>query len=253
MSPLGYHGTIAHIDLPLATTRLETPDEIFWRRYAGSGLLGTYLLLRDTPPGVDPLSGENLLVLASSVMTGHPFVGLARFTVTAKSPLSGGIGEARCEGRFGIALKGSGVDALALHGAATRPSVVVIEGGQVCIDDATDLWGLTVNETVDRLERRYGSGVSTAVAGPAAERGVRFASIVAERTHQAARTGLGAVMAAKRVKAVVIACGHHPPVADLATCQRLTDEDRRRVPINPLTRWQHEPPGFSAWIHTHGT
>ncbi len=253
MSPLGYNGTIAHVDLGSGMTRIETPDEIFWRRYAGSGLLGTYLLLRDTPPGVDPLSGENLLVLASSVMTGHPFVGLARFTVTAKSPLSGGIGEARCEGRFGIALKGSGVDALALHGASARPCVVIVERGQVRLDDATDLWGLTVNETVDQLERRYGAGIATAVAGPAAEQGVRFASIVTERTHQAARTGLGAVMGAKRVKAVVIAGDDHPPVADLATCQRLTEEDRRRVPINPLTRWQYEPPGFSAWIHTHGT
>ena len=136
MSPLGYHGTIAHVALGSGATRIEKPDEIFWRRYAGSGLLGTYLLLRDTPREVDPLSGENLLVLASSVMAGHPFVGLARFTVTAKSPQSGGIGEARCEGRFGIALKGSGVDALALHGASPKPVVVVIEQGRVRLDAA---------------------------------------------------------------------------------------------------------------------
>ena len=68
-----------------------------------------------------------------------------------------------------------------------------------------DLWGLPVNETVDRLESRYGTGVATAVVGPAGERGVRFASIIAERTHQAARTGMGAVLGAKRVKAVIIA------------------------------------------------
>ena len=116
MSPLGYNGIIAHVDLGSGSTRFERPDEIFWRRYAGSGLLGTYLLLRQTTPGIDPLSAGNLLVLASSVIAGHPFVGLARFTVTAKSPQSGGIGEARCEGRFGIALKGSGLDALALYG-----------------------------------------------------------------------------------------------------------------------------------------
>src|SRR5262249_9166951 len=134
-----------------------------------------------------------------------------------------------------------------------RPCVVIVAGGQVRLDDATDLWGSTVDETVDQLERRYGTGIATAVAGPAAEQGVRFASIVAERTHQAARTGMGAVMAANRVKAVVIAGDERPSVADLATCQRLTEEDRRRVPINPLTRWQFEPPGFSAWIHTHGT
>jgi aldehyde:ferredoxin oxidoreductase len=253
MSPLGYHGTIAHVDLGSGSTRFETPNELFWRRYAGSGLLGTPLLLRDTPPGVDPLSGDNLLVLASSVVTGYPFVGLARFTVTAKSPQSGGIGEARCEGRFGIALKGSGVDALALHGSTPSPRVVVIEEGRIRLDDAADLWGLPVNETVDRLEHRYGARIATAVVGPAGERAVRFASIVAERTHQAARTGLGAVMGAKRVKAIVIASEEPPLVADLATCQRLTEEDRRRVPLNPLTRWQWEPPGFSAWVHTHGT
>jgi aldehyde:ferredoxin oxidoreductase len=183
MSPLGYHGTIAHVDLGSGSTRFETPNELFWRRYAGSGLLGTHLLLRDTPPGVDPLSGDNLLVLASSVVTGYPFVGLARFTVTAKSPQSGGIGEARCEGRFGIALKGSGVDALALHGSTPSPRVVVIEEGRIRLDDAADLWGLPVNETVDRLEHRYGARIATAVVGPAGERAVRFASIVAERTH----------------------------------------------------------------------
>lgn len=253
MSPLGYHGTIAHVDLASGATRIEAPDELFWRRYAGSGLLGTYLLLRDTAPGVDPLSGDNLLVLASSVMTGHPFVGLARFSVTAKSPQSGGIGEARCEGRFGIALKGSGVDALALHGAAPAPQIVVVEEATIRLENVAELWRLPVNETVDCLERRFGAGVATAVIGPAGERGVRFSSIVAERTHQAARTGMGAVMGAKRIKAVVIVGEQRPPVADLETCQRLTAEDRRRVPLNPLTRWQSEPPGFSAWVHTHGT
>ena len=253
MSPLGYHGRIAHLDLGSGEVRLEDRDEIFWRRYAGSGLLGAYLLLRDTPPQVDPLSGENLLVFASSVIAGHPYVGLARFTVVGKSPQSGGMGEARCEGRFGIALKGSGMDALALHGAAPRPVVVVIEAGTMRLDPANDLWGLTTNDCVDRLEQRYGPEIATAVIGPAGEHGVRFASIVAERTHQAARTGLGAVMGAKQVKAVVVIDGNQPPVADASLCQQLTEADRRRVPINPLTRWQYDPPGFSAWVHTHGT
>ena len=84
MSPLGYDGIIAHVISALDRPLERRPDEIFRRRYAGSGLLGTYLLLRQTTPGIDPLSAGNLLVLASSGIAGHPFVGLARFTVTAK-------------------------------------------------------------------------------------------------------------------------------------------------------------------------
>jgi aldehyde:ferredoxin oxidoreductase len=201
---------------------------------------------------VDAFDPANLLILTSSVVAGHPYAGLARYTAAAKSPLTGGIGETRCEGPFGIALKGSGVDSLVFHGAAERPSVVVVENGQVTFHDASHLWGQPVSQTVDALEAQFGPDIHTAVIGPAGERLVRFASIVSERSYQAARMGMGAVMGSKHLKGIVIRGDHHPPIADPSTCAQITEGYRAKMRGNSLTRWQLEPPGFSAWVHLHG-
>ena len=107
-----YHNRVLHVDLSSGRTWVEEPQGEFFRLYAGGGLLATVHLLRETPPGIDPLGPENLLIFASSVVAGHPAPGLPRFAVAAKSPLTGGIGEARAEGPWGIALKASGVDTI---------------------------------------------------------------------------------------------------------------------------------------------
>lgn len=248
----GYHGNILHIDLTAQHAWLETPDETFWRIYGGGGLLATYYLLRDTKPGLDAFDPANLLILTSSVVAGHPYAGLARFTAAAKSPLTGGIGETRAEGPFGQALKGSGADAIIVHGAATTPTTVLVENGAVTFHAAGDLWGKTVGQTVDDLEARFGDAIHTVVIGPAGENLVRFASLVTDRTYQAARHGMGAVMGSKRLKALVIRGEQLPPVADPATCAALTADYAAKMRDNSLTRWQLEPPGFSAWVHLHG-
>ena len=252
MQTFGYHGKVLHVDLARRASWIEEPPANFWRIYGGGGLLAAYFLLRDCPRGIDAFDPANLLILTSSVVAGHPYAGLARFTAAAKSPLTGGIGETRCEGPFGHALKGSGVDALIFHGAAERPTVIRIEAGRAHFDDAGDLWGRPVSQCVDALEARFGADIHTAVIGPAGENRVRFASIVSDRTYQAARMGMGAVMGAKRLKAVVISGDTHPPVADPATCAAITERYRERMTENSLTRWQLEPPGFSAWVHLHG-
>jgi aldehyde:ferredoxin oxidoreductase len=248
----GYHGKILHIDLTTQHAWLETPDETFWRIYGGGGLLATYYLLRETPPGLDAFAPDNLLILTSSVVAGHPYAGLARFTAAAKSPLTGGIGETRAEGPFGKALKGSGADEIIVRGVAATPTTVLVENGVVTFHAAADLWGKTVGQTVDALETRFGNTIHTAVIGPAGEKLVRFASIVSDRTYQAARHGLGAVMGSKQLKAIVIRGEQLPPVADPATCDALTADYAAKMRANSLTRWQLEPPGFSAWVHLHG-
>jgi aldehyde:ferredoxin oxidoreductase len=210
--PRGYTGNILWVDLTHRAATLEARDEVFWRRYAGGGLLATRLLLEKTPAGIDPFGPENLLVFASSVVAGHPAAGLARFTTAAKSPLTGGIGETRTEGPWGIALKGCGADAVVFTGRAEQPTVVAIEAGRAVFYDATDLWGLEVGPTTDALEARLGAGIHVAAIGPAGERGVRFASIVTDRAYQASRMGMGAVMGAKRLKAVVLREGARPAV-----------------------------------------
>lgn len=252
MTRYGYHGKILHIDLRARRAWIEEPDELFWRIYGGGGLLATYYLLRGCPPGVNAFDPANLLILTSSVIAGHPYASLARFTAASKSPLTSAIGETRCEGPFGIALKGSGVDTLIFHGAAEQATSIVIENGGLEFRDAQSLWGLPVSKTVDALEKEMGSDIHTAVIGPAGENLVRFASIVTERSYQAARMGIGAVMGSKLLKAIVIRKDHHPPVANPARCTELTEGYRRRMLENSVTRWQLDPPGFSAWVHNYG-
>ncbi len=248
MIATGYNGSILHIDLAARRTWVETPDENFWRIYAGGGLLATALLLRDTPAGLDAFDPRNLLIFTSSVVAGHPFAGLARFTVASKSPLTGGIGEARVEGPFGMALKRSGYDTIVLHGAAGSPTIVEIDDGRVVFRDAGSLWGAPVSVCADAL----GAGAHTAIIGPAGENRVRFASVVTDRCYQAARMGMGAVMGSKLLKALVIRGGKTVAVADAAACERLTRGFEAGIRDNPLATWQLEVPGFSAWVHTHG-
>lgn len=250
--PYGYTGKILHVDLATRTGRVEEPDEAVWRRFGGGGLLGTKLLWEHLPAGSDALDPANPLIFLSSVVAGQPYPGLARFTVVAKSPLTGGVGETRCEGPWGWALKGCGADVLLLHGAASTPTVLLVEDGAVAFIPAADLWGLEVGPTTDRLEDAFGRDIHVAAIGPAGERRVRFASIVTDRCHNAFRHGLGAVMGAKGVKAVVLRGDARPPVADPAACAATADSYAARMPANDLTRWQLEPPGFAAWVHTHG-
>lgn len=248
----GYHGKILHVDLSNRSTAVEEPGDVFYRLYAGCGLLSTYYLLKETPPRIDAYNPANRLVFASSVMAGYPAAGLPRYTVCAKSPLTQGIGEARAEGPFGIALKRSGYDAIIFSGQANTPVSLVIDGGEVRFLDAEPLWGKTVGEATDILEQQFGADISIAAIGPAGENRVRFASVVNDRTHQAQRMGMGGVMGSKNLKAVVLRGGTLPPLARPDVVESLTADFGRRIEGNSLSTWQKVPPGFAVWIHTHG-
>jgi len=249
-SDCGYNGKVLHIDLTTQACRQETPAEEFYRLYAGGGLLGTFFLLTETKSNLDPLSPENFLIFTSSVIAGLPAVGLARFSVLSKSPLSGGIGETRCEGPWGSALKASGFDALLIKGKSERPVYVMVENGEVRFQPAQGLWGKDTAETTQELERRHGRDIHVASIGPAGERLVRYASIVTDRFYQAMRMGMGAVMGSKNLKAVVLAGGQLPPAADPKVLEEITTLNRSRLDKNDLTRWQKNPPGFAAWVDT---
>ena len=252
MSRYGFHGRLLHVDLGRETSWVEEPPDLQYRITGGAGVLAARLLLERTPPGIDPLGPENLLIFANSAVSGYPLAGLVRHVVCAKSPLTGGIGETRVEGPWGIALKRTGYDALVFHGAADRPTGLLIEDGAVTFFDAAAQWGLTTDKATDDLESRFGSDAQIAVIGPAGENRVRFASIVSGRTHQAQRLGMGAVMGAKRLKAIVLKGGAAPPVADEATCQRISAQFAAAIPDNILASWQKERPGFAVWVHDHG-
>src|SRR4030043_1188004 len=111
--PYGYNGKILRVDLTTGAIRVEELGEIVYRTYLGGGGLASYYLLRELKPGIDPLSADNILIFASSVISGAPIAGMVRFTVAAKSPLTGAYGEAEAGGVGGPGLKFSGLGAAA--------------------------------------------------------------------------------------------------------------------------------------------
>ncbi|MGZ4620807.1 MAG: aldehyde ferredoxin oxidoreductase family protein [Mycobacteriaceae bacterium] len=240
-------GLVLTVDLSTGEVLVEQtpPDER--RRYAGGGLMGVRRLLIDTPPGLDPFAPDALVTFWSSVVAGHPAVGLPRCAVVAKSPLTGGIGEARVTGPFGLGLRAAGFDGIVVRGRAEVPAYLLVRDGSARVVDAPELWGADTGLVTDMLKNRHGEQARVAAIGPAGERLVRFAGIVAERTHPAARMGLGAVMGAKQLKAVVIVPSAPPAPHDPGELAEITAAYAARMSSNPMAATQHDVPGFGAW------
>ena len=114
----GCNGKLLRVNLDDDTIHIETPDGNFYRQYIGNGIMGAYFLIKETKAGIDAFDAENLLMFMSGAVNGLEAPGLARFTVCGKSPVTGGIGEARSEGPFAIALKAGGFDGIIIKGAA---------------------------------------------------------------------------------------------------------------------------------------
>ena len=184
---------------------MEEPGEIVYRTYLGGGGLASYYLLRELKPGIDPLSADNILIFASSVISGAPIAGMVRFTVAAKSPLTGAYGEAEAGGFWGPELKFAGFDAVIITGKAEKPSYLWINDGKVEIRSAERIWGLETGPAQEMIrEELEEKRARVALIGPAGENLVRFACVVNELKHVNGRTGMGAVMGSKNLKAVAV-------------------------------------------------
>jgi aldehyde:ferredoxin oxidoreductase len=202
--PNGYNDAIAHVDLTRGEVNVEHPGEEFYLKYLGGSALATFYLLRDMPPGSDALGPDNVLVFAPSVVTGAPISGLSRFNVTAKSPETGLIGDSQCGGHFGPQLKYAGFDALVVHGCAEAPVYLWVKDDEVEIRPAGHLTDLRTKELQQALRAELGDDRAQVVQnGPAGRRLVRFANVTNNLHHFAGRTGMGAVMGAKNLVAVV--------------------------------------------------
>jgi aldehyde:ferredoxin oxidoreductase len=214
--PNGYNGKILHVDLTSLKLKVEEPDELFYRTYLGGGGIASYYLLKNLKPGIDPFSPENILVFASTVVSGVPFAGLTRYTVAAKSPLTGGYGEAEAGGFWGPELKFAGFDALVITGKAAKPSYLWINDGQVELRSAEKIWGLETGPAQEKIrEEVKEKRARVALIGPAGEKLVRFACVVNELKHANGRTGMGAVMGSKNLKAIAVRGSGKPEVKDV--------------------------------------
>lgn len=220
----GLNGKIARIDLSSKKVLVESPSEQFYRHYLGGRGIIIHTLLKEVPKGIDPFGSQNKLIFALGPMTGHPFVGSGRHSIGCKSPLSGGYGETESGGYWGAELKRSGFDALIVEGTSDKPAYLWIDNGKIEIRDAGKLWGLEVADTHNKIrEELKDNKIRTAVIGPAGEKRVRFACILNDISHAAGRTGMGAVMGSKKLKAIAVRGSRAPKVADR---DRLADINR---------------------------
>jgi aldehyde:ferredoxin oxidoreductase len=203
MTAGGYFGRALVVDASTGTSGvLPLPDELL-RSYIGGAGLGAWLMHHLGPPGVDPLAPEAPLAYVFSPLVGTPLTTSAKFAVVAKSPLTGLLTDALASSHFAIAGKLTGYDAIVVTGARATLSVLLIDDRGARFEDATELSGLTAAQAGTRLRQRLGRGWRVAAVGPAGERGVRYATISHDGRH-AGRGGLGAVLGAKRLKAIAV-------------------------------------------------
>jgi aldehyde:ferredoxin oxidoreductase len=203
MTAGGYFGRALVVDAGTGTaSTLPLPDELL-RAYVGGAGLGAWLMHRLAPPGVGPLAPAAPLAFVFSPLVGTPLTTSAKFAVVAKSPLTGMLNDALSSSHFAISGKLTGHDAIVVRGACQRPSVLLVDGDGVRLLDAGDLWGRPAAEAERRLRERLGRGWRSAVIGPAGERCVHYATISHDGRH-AGRGGLGAVLGAKKIKAVAV-------------------------------------------------
>jgi aldehyde:ferredoxin oxidoreductase len=229
--PFGYHGRILRVDLTSSTVSIEELAEDICRKYMGGSALNLYYLLNEMSAGADPLGEDNILVLSSSAVTGAPVSGLSRMTVSAKSPLTGAIGDSQCGGTWPVKLKFSGFDAVIIKGKAPAPVYLRIYDGKAELKDASTLWGKTTVEVETALaDELKDKKIEVLQIGPAGEKMVRFAAIINKCSRANGRTGMGAVMGSKNLKAVVVQGNNRPALADKESVLKLARKGAKEFP-----------------------
>ena len=211
----GYAGKILRVNLSENRIWTEEPPASFYRRYLGGQGFIAHYLVKELPAGVDPLGPDNLLIFATGTITGVPVAGAGRSAVGCKSPLTGGYGEADVGGFFGAELKQAGYDAVVVQGKADKPVYLWIHNGEVELRSAEHLWGKTTLETQEAITEELGERrARMAMIGPGGEKLVRYACVINDVKHAAGRTGVGAVMGSKNLKAVAARGTPQVPLAD---------------------------------------
>jgi len=205
----GFYGRILVVDLTEQSFHIEGIAEEVLKTFLGGKGLASYLLAKLNPPEVDPASPENHLIFATGPVCGSLIWGSSRYGVFTKSPQTGFYSESYDGGRVPEAIDAAGYDGIIIKGQSNKPAVLVVHPEGVAFCEVGDLWGMDTHETEDEVVRKYGTkhqqGVRTGavVIGPAGENRVCFSVIENDRWRSAGRTGAGAVMGSKRLKAIV--------------------------------------------------
>jgi len=219
-------GQILRVNLTSGEISTENLNPQWARQTLGGAGLATRYLFELTLPGIDPLGAENVLIFMTGALTGTPSASASRYSVVAKSPLTGIWGQSNSGGFFGPALKWSGFDGVIFEGVSPEPVYLLILDGKAELRNASHLWGLTVPECDDRLQTEAGHSVTVACIGPAGENLVRYAAIMNNKHRAAGRTGMGAVMGSKRLKAIACGGNRHISLHNAEEFKRVTQRQR---------------------------
>jgi aldehyde:ferredoxin oxidoreductase len=218
----GYAGKIAFVDLTSGEIQTEILEQELARDYIGGQGLGARILFERQKKGVDPLGADSFIGFTAGPLTGTKVPTGGRYMVVCKSPLTGGWGDANAGGYFGSELKAAGWDAVFVTGLASSPQYLMISDDRIELKDASHIWGRDVIDTESKLRTEAGdTKIRVASIGPASENMSLISGIVNDGGRIAARSGVGAVMGAKRLKAVAVRGTEKVAAADPETLNRL--------------------------------
>jgi len=244
MSSGGYMGRYLLVDLERKKIEeFDFPDKIK-RQYLGGYGLGCKYIYENQKSGVDPLSPENIFAVMTGPIDGTTIPGGARFGVCAKSPLTGTWGDSNCGGSFGPRMKMAGFDGAFFKGRSDNPVYLLLENGKASLEDGGFLWGKDTYASEDLLRQKHGKNAEPAVIGKGGEEMRLIANITNRKGKVAGRSGMGAVMGSKNLKAVVVAGSEKVPISDKAAY----DESRKQF-IEDIKRDY----GDAAWLRYGGT
>jgi len=237
----GINNKILKVNLSKQSSIIDKHNDNFYRKYIGGRGIALYYMHKEMEAGIDAFNPGNMLVFANGLLTGIPGPAVPRFTVCAKSPLTGGFGESEAGGFWGPELKRAGFDAIIITGKAKKPVYLWIKDGEVLFKDATHIWGKETGDAETQIRSELkDQRIRIAQIGPGGENLVKYANITNDLRHYNGRTGMGAVMGSKRLKAIAVRGTKRLPVAEkekiVAVSRWAADEGME----NPLAKGLHE-------------
>ena len=234
MNNFGYNNKALHINLSNEQTQeVHIENKILELIIGGTGL-ATYLLYKYCPIDAEPLEPSNPLIFASSPLVGTRLTTSSKFAIATKSPLTGFIGDSLSSSYMALELKKTGYDAIIITGKRKSPSLLTIENSSVKFMDAQQLVKKTTSQTEHMVKDMVGKKFSVCSIGPAGENLVRFASIANDGGRQAGRTGVGAVMGSKNIKAIAIHGSNKINIYDESSINRVREQLHKKS-LGPAT------------------
>jgi aldehyde:ferredoxin oxidoreductase len=230
----GYMGKMLFVNLTNSQIHDEELSETMARQFVGGYGIGARIIMERMKPGADPLSPDNIFGIGTGPLTLSGVVSTCRFTTMGKSPLTGYWGDANSGGNFANTLKGSGYDIVFFEGKAEHPVYLLIDNGKAEIKDARHLWGKDTTAAEELIRQENGNkNLKVALIGPGGERLSRIAAVMNDRGRAAARSGLGAVMGSKNLKAVACSGAMRPEIFDKPKLPGMMKEMLKQVKENP--------------------